>query len=682
MVDITGSGGDDTIAPALNTAGAPRPGAGDDRLDGQGGNDSLAGGAGIDTLLGGAGDDTLDGGEGIDLLDGGPRTDWLSYAADTAGVSIDLYFLSARGGLAEGDSIAAGFEALLGGSGADAIVAHDSVSETILGGDGADTILSYGDFGVSNDRLEGGAGNDSLVATAGLPTLIGGAGDDVLRGGAGADLLLGGAGADTMEGGGGLDTVSYADATAGIVLDRAAGTGSGDAAGDSIQAGIRAVLGSDLADRITGLDADDSLFGGGGADTLLGGAGHDWLAGGALVDRLVGGLGDDTYVLEDPGDVAVELAGQGRDLILTVRAAFALAAPFEDLAALGGAARRFVGNALDNALTGGAAADTLVGGIGADTLAGGLGDDRLFGGAGDDTYLVEQIGDLVVEAAGEGFDTLRTTLATLTLGAHVEAVVAANAIAHRFTGNALGNALTGGGGADTLVGGAGSDTLDGGAGLDRLFGGTEGDLYRLGAGDVAIEAAGQGTDTVIATAGTGAVLGANLEALVLQGTALVTGTGNALANAILGNAAGNVLNGLGGDDALAGAGGADILSGGAGRDTLAGGTGNDLFRILSPGDSPLAGADRILDFSRGGAAGVDRIDLRIIDADAVAAGNQAFAFIGAAAFAGGGAAGQLRTVVAAPGLVRVEGDTNGDGAADVAIDVMTAAAAGAGWFLL
>jgi Ca2+-binding RTX toxin-like protein len=676
MVEITGSGGSDTIGPAFGAEGAPRPGEGDDRLDGQGGADSLQGGGGIDTLLGGEGDDTLAGGAEIDLLAGGPGTDWLSYADDTAGVSIDLYFLSARGGEAEGDSIAPGFEALLGGSGADAIIAHDAVHETILGAEGADTLLGFGDFGTSDDLLRGGGGDDSVVAQAGANTLDGGEGNDVLRGGAGRDLLLGGAGADSMAGGTGLDTLSYAGAGAGIVLDLALGTGGGEAAGDSVAADVEAVLGSDHADALTGRATADSLFGGGGADTLAGGLGHDWLAGGAAADRMAGGGGNDTYVLEDAADLAIEAEGQGRDLVLTTRTALVLGLHLEDLSALGVGARRFTGNALDNALTGGAGADTLVGGLGADTLAGGAGIDRLFGGAGDDTYLFEA-GDIVVEVAGQGFDTLRTGLAVVTLGLNLEALVATGGAA-RLTGNALDNLLAGGSGADTLTGGSGKDTLDGGAGIDRLFGGTGDDRYVVTAGDVVVELAGGGDDVVVATTGTAAALGLNLEALVLQGATLVTGTGNAVGNGMLGNAAANVLNGMAGDDTLDGAGGADILNGGAGRDVLTGGAGNDLFRILAVGDSTLAAPDRILDFSRGGANGVDRIDLRFIDANTFTSGDQAFAFIGAAAFT---AAGQLRVIANGAGQWQALGDTNGDGIAELRIDIVGGGAPVAGWFL-
>ncbi len=67
-------------------------------------------------------------------------------------------------------------------------------------------------------------------------------------------------------------------------------------------------------------------------------------------------------------------------------------------------------------------------------------------------------------------------------------------------------------------------------------------------------------------------------------------------------------------------------------------------------------------------SGTDRIDLSRIDANSLAAGDQAFSWIGSNAFAGTGAtsAGELRAFESG-GYRWVEGDTNGDGSADFAI---------------
>ena len=76
--------------------------------------------------------------------------------------------------------------------------------------------------------------------------------------------------------------------------------------------------------------------------------------------------------------------------------------------------------------------------------------------------------DVVVEAAGGGTDTVRTTLASYTLGADVENLAFTGTGGFAGTGNALANAITGGAGNDTLAGGLGADSLTGGLGADAF----------------------------------------------------------------------------------------------------------------------------------------------------------------------------------------------------------------------
>ena len=78
------------------------------------------------------------------------------------------------------------------------------------------------------------------------------------------------------------------------------------------------------------------------------------------------------------------------------------------------------GTSAANTLNGTGEEDTLSGLAGNDTLDGGAGADTMIGGAGNDTYIVDDAGDVVTENAGEGTDTVRTTLASYTLGANVE----------------------------------------------------------------------------------------------------------------------------------------------------------------------------------------------------------------------------------------------------------------------
>ena len=121
----------------------------------------------------------------------------------------------------------------------------------------------------------------------------------------------------------------------------------------------------------------------------------------------------------------------------------------------------------------------------------------------------------------------------------------------------------------------GNDTLTGGAGADNLQGGLGNDTYNIDATDTVVEAASAGTDTV--NAGFTYTLLANFENLALTGTAVINGTGNALANVITGNAAANTLAGLDGNDTLNGGDGNDTLNGGIGNDALDGGTGTDIL---------------------------------------------------------------------------------------------------------
>lgn len=60
----------------------------------------------------------------------------------------------------------------------------------------------------------------------------------------------------------------------------------------------------------------------------------------------------------------------------------------------------------DNTLVGNSSNNILEGKEGNDVLNGGLGADTLIGGMGDDIYTVDNRGDVVVEAEGEGEDTI------------------------------------------------------------------------------------------------------------------------------------------------------------------------------------------------------------------------------------------------------------------------------------
>ncbi len=349
--------------------------------------------------------------------------------------------------------------------------------------------------------------------------------------------------------------------------------------------------GDGAANAFIGTEGDDLANGNGGADSLDGQGGDDVLNGGAAGDTLLGGAGNDTLD-----------GGAGNDT-----------------------------------MDGGAGNDSLLGGAGNDTLSDGVGLNTLAGGEGNDTYIVGA-GDTVVEAAGEGTDTVRTALGSYTLGDNLENLVYTGAGTFNGTGNALNNAITGGNQANVLNGLNGADTLNGGGGDDQLFGGADNDSL-IGAdgndlldGGVGADAmnGGAGNDTFIVDnagdtvnggAGTDSVftdlgiytLANGVENLSYTGLGNFVGTGNGAANAIIGGAGDDVLDGAGGSDTLEGGngadsinggGGADIIIGGGGNDVLDGGTGNDTF-VFSPG----FGADTIIGFDHNPTGGQDLIDI-------------------------------------------------------------------------
>jgi VCBS repeat-containing protein len=229
-----------------------------------------------------------------------------------------------------------------------------------------------------------------------------------------------------------------------------------------------------------------------------------------------------------------------------------------------------------------------------------------------------------------------------------------------ITGNAAGNTLRGLGGNDKLDGGKGIDKMDGGAGNDIFFV----DHASDGVADTS------GIDAVFAS--TSYKLGARaaietLQAASAASKATINLTGSTIANVIVGNAGANTLTGLAGNDNLDGGAGNDVLTGGLGRDILTGGLGADRFDFNLASESPRGGARDTVNFSH---AQHDKIDLRDIDADTDGtAGNQAFVFIGGAAFSG--VDGQLRF---SGGLL--QGDTNGDRVADLEIRIIGALLAG------
>jgi Ca2+-binding RTX toxin-like protein len=171
----------------------------------------------------------------------------------------------------------------------------------------------------------------------------------------------------------------------------------------------------------------------------------------------------------------------------------------------------------------------------------------MIGGAGDDTYYVYNTGDVIIENANEGTDTVASSF-NYTLGANVENLTLYTyGLPVSATGNTLDNVLTGDSRGNILIGLDGNDTLNGGMDADTMIGGLGNDYYYVDSvSDFAIENANEGTDGIYSPVNY--TLGSNIENLTLTGSSAINGTGNSLNNVLNGNSGNNVLNGLAGND--------------------------------------------------------------------------------------------------------------------------------------
>ena len=216
----------------------------------------------------------------------------------------------------------------------------------------------------------------------------------------------------------------------------------------------------------------------------------------------------------------------------------------------------YLGEAVADQIIGRAGIDFVEGFGGDDTLDGGGNADIMAGGPGNDAYVVDTAGDVVIEDANEGTDTVYSA-AHLRLTENMENLVLQGGADLQGYGNALSN---------VLYGNAGNDILNGDAGADAMYGGAGDDVYFVDdASDVVIETANEGNDVVFSTAHLR--LSANVETLVLQGSADLQGYSNGLSNTIYGNSGNNVLDGD------------------AGVDVMVGGAGNDVYFVDNAGDT-------------------------------------------------------------------------------------------------
>ncbi len=477
----------------------------------------LFGGTGDDVLTGGARNDALFGADGNDTLDGGAGSNYLD-----GGAGNDTYFVnSGSNTLVEA-----------AGGGTDLVLA--SVSWT-LGGNFENLTLTgsanINAFGNSQDNvLTGNAGNNRLDGLAGADVMTGRAGDDTYFVDSAGDVVVevAGEGNDTV-----YSVVNYtlgANVENLVLTASTATVGTGNALNNSLYSGANGVahtmiggLGDDTyyfqynyTSGLTNVNHTVLENAGEGTDTIniVNYSGYEVVnftlpnhvenldlyytmrtsgTGNALDNRITGSVfwqyyngnatslsglgGNDTYVISIPLTNVIEAAGAGNDTIET-RIDFVLPDNVENITLIEGTeARTAVGNAANNLLTGNSFDNLLDGRGGADTMA---------GGAGNDTYVIDNAGDVIIEAANSGTDTVLTAFTSYTLGGNVENLRFTTNASNTGVGDAANNTIFGNTGNDVLSGNDGNDILYGGGGSDTLNGGN-GDDTLVSAGPAVLE---------------------------------------------------------------------------------------------------------------------------------------------------------------------------------------------------
>ena len=551
-------------------------GSGSDTLTGNFADNILNGGAGADTMTGGGGNDRyyVDN-VGDTVIENGGGADWVytsltSYAlgANVENLSDVGYFSADFAGY--GNSLNNiiqsyhGDDYLDGGAGADTLQGYngddtyviDNAGDVVLESvsSGTDQVNCY----LTSYTLAANVENLNYIgpSTTGFSG-TGNALNNTIWGWNGADYLDGGIGADILYGYNGDDTF-YVDNIGDAVVENAnQGTDWVVCYLSSYTLGANVENLNYLGPSTTGFTGTGNSLN----NTILGWNGADRLDGGIGADTMRGYDGDDLFYVDNIGDAALENANEGTDTIVTTLTSYTLAANIENLTYNGSGGFSGTGNGLDNAITGSAVNDVLVGAGGNDTLLGGLGADNMTGGTGNDNYFVDNGGDAVTENVGEGSDTVYASI-SYTLTANVETLVQQGGADLQGYGNTLAN---------TLIGNSGNNLLNGGIGADGMQGGAGNDTYFVdNVGDGVVESAGAGNDTVFSTVNF--TLSANVETLILQGSADLQGYGNSLVNTLYGNA------------------GSNLLSGGVGADLMVGGAGNDTYFVDNIADSAFESA--------------------------------------------------------------------------------------------
>jgi len=582
-IDAAWDGNDSALEAQLSSFRVDVTGStGNDTLGGDQWDDIIRGGDGFDTLQGSPGNDTLDGGNPATV--GGQ--DYADYRGAPGPVTVNL-----------------------------------QAGTAVTGAWGNDTLISI-------EGVLGSAFDDSIV----------GSDNTAIE----TEVFVGGLGNDTIDGGAGFDIAHYDwDNSSAVNVNLSTGTATGAGIGTDTLIRIEGVIGSSVADTLTGGSGDDWFRPQRGNDTVDGGAGNDRVnydrASGPVTVNLTTGTssgpdGVDTLLnIENlrgsaHGDTLTGNAGandiQGRD-------------GNDTISGLGG----------NDSLAGENGNDSLLGGDGADTLIGGAGNDTLDGGA--QLYLEDNANQ------GNEFDFAVYSSATagmaISLGANgtggfarsrvdtvdagqgtdvlidIEYVIATNfddvingsdrALVEIFRGNRGNDTIHGGSGTGTDLGlnlvdyrdasGAvtvnlGTGTVSGADGNDVLLGtfhgavggihndtliGSDRDDFLQGrTGDDSIN--GGGGRDLVAYNGASSGVTVNLATGASSGadgndvlSNIEDARGSEFDDTLIGNNEANDLQGRAGNDTLQGGDGNDTIHGGKGNDVIDGGVGQDLARF-------------------------------------------------------------------------------------------------------
>lgn len=606
-------------------------------FSGNSGNDSIFLGVGIQTASGGNGDDMIQFGTGAQQATGGAGADHFRIGPGI-GTVIDFTVSTDKIDLSDtGITMMSRFNDL-------SFV--DVAGSATLSGSTQGINFQLVLQGVS--RASVGAG-DIQLATGGYSNIEFATGfDDLLFGFELNDQLHGGGGNDRIYGGGGVDMLFGDDGNDVLILDGTApfgGTFDGGTGTDTLllRPGMNAVLGGASTDffGITGAPGTglisiekvqfDSTAGYG--LTFIAGTtpGFNEVIGGAGVDTLVVvAIGAGSFTM--PNFTLTNWNGgivPGEDaLVFAVATGQTVGAT---LNARNGISQVLIGALGDDVLNGSDMADIMWGRDGSDTLTGNGGADQLNGEAGNDRLVVGANSGGSAIDGGTGTDTLAVSgqlgdLGGLTSIEAVEFTVGSELL---LTGTQFNTGLA----FNSALSGSGLLTVQMNA--ENTFFATQ--FSNAVGADVAFNVVGtSGIDVIKASLGN-----------------VITVHGGDGVDQIRGGNLADTIFGEGGNDKIMGLSGADQLTGGAGADQ---------FRYLFTNDTGLgANADSILDF----AVGEDKLDFRVLDADAGTAGRQLLSFVGTGAFTATGV-GEVRYQTAGADLL-VSIDYNGDGAADAQI---------------